>query len=388
MDITKVNRLTTVELYHQIVSYIDSGKGCCLLTTWSGDEGMTADLRREIIALDDCSSSQAAIVGCGSSSQAAIAGCGSSSQAAVAGRGSSSQAAVAGRGFRLADHGHGMCEAFTPSSRLIIFGGGHICLPLVQFASRSGFSVTVIDDRPEFANTQRFPEANAVICRSFPEALGELKLTPYDYICILTRGHHSDGVCLRGIRDLGHPAYIGMIGSRRRVRAQFDQLEKEGFDRKWLDSIHTPIGLDIGAVTPAEIAVSILAELILCKRKSDITPHSLAPGSDAEENVLRFLAVNQKPQAIATIIDAKGSTPRSAGARMSVDIDGRITGTIGGGYAEGLIINEAKKLIGTGRFVERPISLNADVAAADGMACGGTLKVLVEDSILPSLSTI
>ena len=141
MDITKVNRLTTVELYHQIVSYIDSGKGCCLLTTWSGDEGMAADLRREILPLEDCSSSQAAIAGCGSTSHASIAGC----------------------GFRLADSGHGMCEAFTPSSSLILFGGGHICLPLVQFASRSGFSVTVIDDRPEFANTQRFPEANAVI---------------------------------------------------------------------------------------------------------------------------------------------------------------------------------------------------------------------------------
>jgi xanthine dehydrogenase accessory factor len=282
---------------------------------------------------------------------------------------------------RAADPGQMLCETFTPPDRLIVFGGGHICLPLVQFASRTGFRVTVIDDRPEFANHKRFPEADLVVCKPFSEVLKGLQLSPYDYVCILTRGHHSDGVCLRGLYVLPRPAYIGMIGSRRRVRSQFDLLEKEGIAREWLDTIHTPIGLDIGAVTPAEIAVSILSELIMCRRNPDADRHIPDNRSDVEEDVLHFLSKDCKPHAIVTIIGAEGSTPRSVGARMSVTPDGRITGTIGGGYAEGLFIEEAKNIIGTGRFMVRSIDLNGNVAAADGMACGGRLKVLVEDSV-------
>ncbi len=150
---------------------------------------------------------------------------------------------------------------------LIVVGAGHIAVPLAQMAKLADFQVTVLDDRPEYAHPARFPTADQVIAGPFTEELRRLRQgkPTFDrdtYVVLVTRGHQHDVACLLEILD-DPVAYIGMIGSRRRVRAVFELLAREqGIPPEKFDRVHAPIGLDIGAITPAEIAVAILAEII------------------------------------------------------------------------------------------------------------------------------
>lgn len=139
--------------------------------------------------------------------------------------------------------------------RLILCGGGHVSLQVAQIAQRLDFALAVIDDRPEFANPDRFPMAR-VLCMPFLEALDQLGGGAQDYYVILTRGHVFDRTCLEWV--LRHErAYVGMIGSRIKVAAVMTALEEAGWPRSVLEQVYSPIGLEIGAQTPAEIAVSI-----------------------------------------------------------------------------------------------------------------------------------
>ena len=123
-----------------------------------------------------------------------------------------------------------VAEPFFPKERLIILGGGHVALPVAEFGARVGFQVTVVDDRLSFANPGRFPMAEKVICDDFGHAIKELKIQESDYICIVTRGHRHDADCLRMIGKGKEPAYLGMIGSRRRVGIVKQELLEEGYD--------------------------------------------------------------------------------------------------------------------------------------------------------------
>lgn len=165
-------------------------------------------------------------------------------------------------------------EIFLPAPHLIVAGGGHVCEPVVQMASLLGFNITVIDDRPDFARKDRFPLANEVICHSYMDFFRECPITANTWILLLTRGHQFDVISLQELLKRKEiPAYIGMIGSRRRIAGVFEQL-KEEFDEASFDHIYTPVGLDIGAETPSEIAVSILAEILKVKNKK--SGHSLS----------------------------------------------------------------------------------------------------------------
>ncbi len=278
------------------------------------------------------------------------------------------------------DTGLLIIEPVLPPERLIILGGGHIALPVCAIGSRCGFKVCVVDDRPEFANLDRFPEAQTVTCDDFSNAIRKLSITPFDYIVIVTRGHRSDADCLRAILPDGLPAYLGMIGSKRRVKGLMEMLADEGFGQEKLNRICTPIGLKIGAVTTDEIAVSILAEVIAWRRLPEFrgTRYPYIP-TDLEIPVMEYLAENEEPQAIVTVIETKGSTPRAAGAKMVVDRLGNITGSIGGGCAESSAIQGALEVIGTGQYEIVDIDLTGDIAEYDGMVCGGTMKILIED---------
>ena len=195
---------------------------------------------------------------------------------------------VEGREGRLADGMHrtmsegvipvtdpkGRCEPVMPKERLLVLGGGHIALPVCEFAAKCGFEVHIVDDRPEFANRSRFPDAAEVVCDSFENGIRRFGVTPFDYVVVITRGHRHDADCLRVLLPGEEPAYLGMIGSRRRTKGLLEMLKEEGFDTDRLGKICTPIGLDIGAITPAEIAVSILSEVIAWKRM----PEHGAPG--------------------------------------------------------------------------------------------------------------
>ncbi len=273
-------------------------------------------------------------------------------------------------------------EPFSPESRLVILGGGHIALPLVEFGSRLGFSIVVVDDRPSFANEGRFPSAQQVCCGSFEDVIPSLRLNAFDYVVIVTRGHRHDTTCLRMILQGEEPGYIGMIGSRRRVAAVKELLAKEGIREDRLARVCTPIGLSIGAVTPEEIAVSIVAQLICFRRLGSDQPErhrQVVNRSDFDQEVLDELAREDRgPMAMATILSSQGSVPRGAGAKMLITPWGTTVGSIGGGCAEAGVIREALDLIGTGGWKIYQLDLTGS-AEDEGMVCGGIMEVLLED---------
>jgi xanthine dehydrogenase accessory factor len=154
----------------------------------------------------------------------------------------------------------------TPPA-LYIFGGGHIALALAKMGKLVGFNITVIDDRAEFAHAGRFPEADVILAEDFTKSFPRLKIEKSSYIVIVTHGHRHDEVVLEWA--VGTPAkYIGMIGSKTKNETVFTHLRARGIPQKQLDRAHAPIGLEIEAQTPEEIAVSILAELIKVRRSS------------------------------------------------------------------------------------------------------------------------
>lgn len=158
-----------------------------------------------------------------------------------------------------------LVEAIEPPLALVICGGGHIALPLCRMAKTLGFVVTVIDDRPAFADTARFALADRVRCLPYEQALKDQPLDPATAVVVVTRGHRHDLECVRSVLGRG-AGYVGMIGSRRRVAGVREILSREGFPPGEVARLHAPIGLDIGAETPAEIALSILAEITLVRR--------------------------------------------------------------------------------------------------------------------------
>jgi xanthine dehydrogenase accessory factor len=155
-------------------------------------------------------------------------------------------------------------EPIEPSPELYVIGAGHVGLHLARLAHEVGFRVHVVDDREKFANAERFPDAVEIVVDDIPAWLARTALSPHAYAVIVTRGHTNDLDALRALapREL---RYLGLIGSRAKVARIYDALTTEQMPAEHLTHVHAPIGLDIGAVTPQEIAVSILAELIAVK---------------------------------------------------------------------------------------------------------------------------
>lgn len=158
-----------------------------------------------------------------------------------------------------------MVEVTERPATLLIVGGGHVGQSIATIASHVGFSVVVLDDREAFANRERFPMADDVICGDFVEELRKFPIDGTTYVVCVSRGHKQDETALREAAA-SDAAYVGMIGSRRRVSTVLTHLAREGVAQDALERVHTPIGLDIGAETPEEIAVSIVAEIIAVRR--------------------------------------------------------------------------------------------------------------------------
>ena len=269
-------------------------------------------------------------------------------------------------------------RVFIPENRLILLGGGHIAQPLCAMASMLDFAVTVVDDRISFANSERFPQAAQVICNSFAAAISDLNIRATDYVCVITRGHRWDGECLRQILRGTLPSYLGMIGSKRRVEGLLSLLSEEGFDLNHLSRIHAPIGLAINAQTPAEIAVSICAQLVAHRRK-DFQKETALAQTNTDYAMLRFLAESSQPKVCALVLSSTGSTPVKPGAMMAIDYLGNGYGTIGGGCSEAAVMVRARKIMGTGKSCVVEIDMTNEVAESEGMVCGGTMRVLLED---------
>jgi xanthine dehydrogenase accessory factor len=158
-------------------------------------------------------------------------------------------------------------EPILAMPMLYLFGGGHVSLSISQIASLAGFETTVVDDRRAFANKERFPEAVETYAGEWEESFARLHLSDFSYVVIATRGHKGDLTCLRWA--LTTPArFIGMIGSKRKLIEFAKVLAAEGVSDEQFERIHSPVGLDIGALTPGEIAVAVVAEMVAVRRNA------------------------------------------------------------------------------------------------------------------------
>lgn len=180
-------------------------------------------------------------------------------------------------------------EPILPPAELYIFGAGHVAASLYRVARIAGFDVTIVDDRETYANRERFPDAHQVIAEDFDKAMAQITPSESSYIVIVTRGHREDMRILRWAVQT--PArYVGMIGSKRKTIGIFKELQKEGLSEQLFNRVHAPVGLDIGAITPEEIAVSITAELIAKRRNIErdlphMKLHRRAAEIEPKENV-------------------------------------------------------------------------------------------------------
>ena len=267
------------------------------------------------------------------------------------------------------------CDVLGNEKQIVICGGGHVSIPVITLGVMMGCEVTVLEDRPLFADNARRAGATKVICAPFEEGLEQVKGNADTYFVIVTRGHRYDQICLEKIARKEH-AYIGMIGSRRRTTLVKQILAEKGIDKNVLDSVYTPIGLDIGAETPVEIAVAIMAEIIEVKNKKKRTCGYTKEIMQAVLNPER----GSESKVMATIVKRKGSAPQGVGIKMLVLRSGTCIGTIGGGCMEANIMQKAL-LMASGNGPEAVIC-KVDMTGADaeeeGMVCGGVVSVLLE----------
>ncbi len=254
---------------------------------------------------------------------------------------------------------------------LVVCGGGHVGVAIVNLAKLLGISVTVIDDRPLFANNARAAKADLVICDSFDRALEQIEGGPDTYFVIATRGHRYDKICLEAILEKNY-AYVGMMGSRSRIRLLKGVLKEQGVPQKKLDELHAPIGLSINSETPEEIAVSIFGEIIQIKNTKRNTEGFSDEIIEGIERPGRKL--------LATIITRKGSAPRQVGTKMLIMPDGTTVGTIGGGCVESDMMQHAFRMLRADKPKSKLVRANMtnQDTEDEGMVCGGIEDVFLE----------
>jgi xanthine dehydrogenase accessory factor len=179
-------------------------------------------------------------------------------------------------------------EPVVPQPRAFIFGGGHVSKSISKVANLAGFATIIVDDREAFANRERFPEAEATYAEEYEAVFPKLPVTSTSYLVIVTRGHRDDMRVLRWA--VNTPArYIAMIGSKRKTISVIHELEKEGFSRALFEKIYAPMGFEIGAESPEEIAVSVVAEMIAVRRSPDSDWRALSKSVFAHENLKALL---------------------------------------------------------------------------------------------------
>jgi len=174
-------------------------------------------------------------------------------------------------------------EPVIPPPRAVIFGAGHISKSLCKVASLAGFSTTIVDNRDSFANRERFPEADEIFAEEYEEVFPKLTVHESTYLIIVTRGHRDDMRVLRWAAAT-QARYVAMIGSKRKVISVIKELEKDGLSREQLGRIYAPMGLEIGAISPEEIAIAVAAEMIAVRRNPKSDWRSLSMSIFADES--------------------------------------------------------------------------------------------------------
>ncbi len=255
-------------------------------------------------------------------------------------------------------------EQIKLKPNLFIFGAGHVSKALYDLAILQGMEVTVADERCDVCTQERFPLAYR-ITKPYEEILKSNYDVYAPYYIIVTHGHTYDTACLEYALNHNN-SYIGMIGSKGKIAVTMGKMIEKGFSQEQLDKVHSPIGLKIGAVTPQEIAISIMAELIsVFRTNKDLVI--------MDPSILRTMACKQGVD--VRIVEKHGSAPRSVGSQLFVELDGTLHGTIGGGAIEKDAIEIAKQMMQDNtNFLVKDFSLNS--SSELGMICGGQEKVI------------
>ena len=267
------------------------------------------------------------------------------------------------------------CELLGSQKKLVICGGGHVSIPIIKIGKMIGFQTIVLEDRPKFADAARRAGATEVICQPFREGLSQIEGDADTFFVIVTRGHRYDQVCLESIAEKSN-AYIGMIGSKLRIKKVKEAVIEQGADPQVIAHVYTPIGLDIGAETPEEIGVAIMAEIIDVKNKRKSAcgyPKELMKAIQSQDEY-------KKHKILATIVSRRGSAPRGIGTKMLVFPDGSCVGTIGGGCVEADIFQKALFMLRSSDSKSKlcHVDMTGRDAEEEGMVCGGVIDVFLE----------
>lgn len=256
--------------------------------------------------------------------------------------------------------------------RLILLGAGHVARAVAQLLSGLDFEYYLCDPREDWTDPHYFPNVKEIFNMPYTAFFEIWKSEPHDYYLILTPGHRDDTECaLRALQN--HPYYVGMIGSRAKVCQVKERLISAGITEKQMQKLHAPVGLPIGGQTPAEIAVSIAAELIQQRHQTE----AYFMDQSVYETLQQGISL---PFALVSIVEKRGSTPRDVGACMLVSKDGSLlAGTIGGGAEERAAQDHAQWMMENQRSFSLQYYNLSHAAAADlGMICGGQHHVFFE----------
>ncbi len=264
-------------------------------------------------------------------------------------------------------------ERFGKRPEIVICGSGNVGIALIKTASLLKIKTIVLEDREEFAEKAKEAGADEVMLGDYSSMLKKIKGTKDTAFIVVTRGHAYDKACLDEIFKKRY-GYVGMMGSRRRVDAIKAFLMDSGVPKNRISDLHAPIGMDIAAETPEEIAISIMAEVIKEKNSKN--------RSEGLTNEMTEAIMNSESGdkiAIATIVSRNGSAPRSVGTKMLVYGNGPVKGTIGGGPMEARVIKKTMEMIAENEsYMLIKEDITGEEALNDGMICGGTLQIFVE----------
>lgn len=262
-----------------------------------------------------------------------------------------------------------LLEILKPEARLIICGAGHVALACLRMAKLLGMDVTVLEDREEYAQAAEEAGADRVVCKPFREAIRALENTDSCKYLVMTRAHKMDQDCLEEIFRKPY-SYVGMLGSPKKIAALRSNLVQAGIEEVHFEKLHSPVGLEIGAKTPAEIGVSVMAELIQLQNSGE------EEASSYSREMLGRQALHPAAGILCTLVDNGGGSPRNPGTKMLVYSQENRIGTIGGGVLEGTAIREAVKMLEEG--MERKIIHSGVDGNDSGMACCRNAEVLLE----------
>ena len=259
-------------------------------------------------------------------------------------------------------------ENVSKKTRLVICGAGYVGEQVAVLGKILGFEVTIIDEREEYVKKAAANTSSLGICRNFGEALESILSDETTYFVIATRGHSRDIECLDKIMKKNY-AYVGMMGSYKRCSRAKEEMKTRGYNT---DRLSAPIGLDIKAETPEEIAVSIIGEIISVKN-SRLKAEMWTYITDR----LKENRQNNTECVLATIISKSGSAPRSTGTRMLIGKDGINVGTIGGGYIESKVLEMADEMMSdNGKSYH--LGGYGTIAEDENEGCGGKVEVFME----------